>query len=60
MPADEFCRRLLLEARVLMFPGTSFGERWKDYVRISILEPVERIAEGIERMRAFDESARPR
>jgi aspartate/methionine/tyrosine aminotransferase len=60
VPADEFCRRLLLEARVLMFPGTSFGERWKDYVRISILEPVERIAEGIERMRAFAESARLR
>jgi aspartate/methionine/tyrosine aminotransferase len=55
VPADDFCRRLLLEARVLMFPGTSFGERWKDYVRISILEPVERIAEGIERMRTFAE-----
>jgi aminotransferase len=56
MPADEFCRRLLLEARVLMFPGTSFGERWRHYVRISILEPVERIAEGIERIKAFSES----
>jgi aminotransferase len=56
LPADEFCRRLLLETRVLMFPGTSFGESWRDYVRISILEPVERIEEGIERIRAFSES----
>jgi aspartate/methionine/tyrosine aminotransferase len=39
-----------------MFPGTSFGERWRNYVRISITEPVERIAEGIERMRTFSET----
>ena len=56
MSADELCRRLLLEARVLVLPGTAFGERWRDYVRISILEPVERIPEGVERMKAFSES----
>ena len=53
LPASEFCRRLLLEAKVLMVPGTSFGERWKDYVRISILENEQRLAEAIERIRSF-------
>ena len=55
LPADRFCLRLLQEARVLMFPGTSFGQRWRDYVRISILESEERIAEAIERLRRFGE-----
>jgi aminotransferase len=55
LPADQFCLRLLQEAKVLMFPGTSFGERWRDYVRISILESEERIAEAIERLRRFGE-----
>ena len=53
LPASEFCRRLLLEAKVLMFPGTSFGERWKNYVRISILENEQRLADAIERIRGF-------
>ena len=53
LPASEFCRRLLLESKVLMFPGTSFGERWKNYVRISILESEQCLAEAIERIRRF-------
>jgi aminotransferase len=55
LPADQFCLRLLQEEQVLMFPGTSFGERWRDYVRISILESEEKIAEAIERLRRFGE-----
>jgi aminotransferase len=53
LPSEEFCRRLLLERRVLFFPGTAFGQRWKLYVRISILQSEERIAEAIERVRNF-------
>jgi aminotransferase len=51
--AEEFCRRLLLESRVLFFPGIAFGQGWKHYVRISILQSEERIAEAIERVRDF-------
>ena len=58
LPAGEFCRRLLLEAKVLMFPGTSFGERWKNYVRISILENEDRLAEAIGRIRSFAQKIR--
>ena len=53
LPAEEFCRRLLVGERVLLFPGTAFGARWQGYVRISILQPEERIAEGVERMCRF-------
>lgn len=57
MPADEFCCRLLNEARVLLFPGTSFGSAWRDYVRISLVQPEERLEEAIERIRRFDAAA---
>jgi aminotransferase len=56
LSADAFCHRLLMDERVLVFPGTAFGQKWRDYVRISILQSEGRIAEGIERIRSFSES----
>ena len=53
LPAHDFCLELLQQARVLMFPGTAFGEQWRDFVRISILEPEERLREGIKRLGRF-------
>ncbi len=53
LDADEFCYRLLKETGVLMFPGGSFGARWKNWVRISLLAPVERIEIGLARMQTF-------
>ncbi len=53
MPAEAFCRRLLTEARVLVFPGTAFGSRWDRHVRVSMLQSEERIAEALTRMRNF-------
>jgi len=53
LPAEEFCRRLLVEARVLMFPGSSFGERWGGFVRISLLQPEQRLEEAIARLEKF-------
>ncbi len=55
MAAHDFCLELLQKARILMFPGTAFGQHWKDFVRISILEPEERLREGIERLGYFTE-----
>ena len=51
--ADELCYRLLTEARVLIFPGTSFGEAWGQYVRISLLQPEDRLREAIARLARF-------
>ena len=53
LPAEAFCRRLLTEARVLMFPGTAFGERWDRYARVSMLQSEEQIREALNRMETF-------
>ncbi len=53
MGAEEFCYRLLEEAAVLMFPGSSFGERWKSWVRVSLLAPESSVREAIDRLGGF-------
>ena len=53
LSAEAFCRRLLTEARVLIFPGTAFGERWDRYARVSMLQSEELIGEALTRMEAF-------
>jgi len=50
MHATELSYLLLKEGKVLIFPGTAFGEEWREYVRITLLEPVEVIREAVERM----------
>jgi aminotransferase len=50
----DFCRRLIAEARVVVFPGTMASTR-EGYVRMSWLQPEERLREGLERLRAFVE-----
>ncbi len=53
LSAESFCRRLLTEARVLIFPGTAFGERWSRYARVSMLQSEELISKALCRMEAF-------
>ncbi len=53
LSAESFCRRLLLDARVLMFPGSAFGGRWTGYARVSMLQSEPRITEALTRMRRF-------
>ncbi len=48
--ATELSYLLLKEGRVLVFPGTAFGERWREYVRITMLEPIDTLREAVERM----------
>ena len=48
--ALELSYLLLKEARVLVFPGTGFGEKWGDYLRITTLQPTEVLREAVERM----------
>lgn len=50
LPAAQFCETLLREGRVLLFPGSMFGDDSDDYVRMSYLQPLERIKEAMERM----------
>lgn len=49
--ATELSYLLLKEGRVLIFPGTGFGENWGGYLRISILQSTDLIQEAMDRMR---------
>ncbi len=55
LPAPFFCEQLLREARVLLFPGTLFGDTDDRYVRMSLLQPVERMQEAMARIMAAKE-----
>lgn len=48
--AGEFCIKLLQEARVMMFPGTLFGDHNDHFVRISLLQPMVKLQEAADRM----------
>jgi aminotransferase len=48
--ALELSYLLLKEARVLVFPGTAFGESWSDYLRITTLQPTDVLKEAVARM----------
>ncbi len=48
--STELAFDLLEQARVLLFPGTGFGEGWDDYVRISLLQPQAKLVEAFRRI----------
>jgi aminotransferase len=50
--ASDFCLRLLQEGKVMMFPGSLFGDHCDDYVRISLLQPLPKVEEAARRMEA--------
>lgn len=55
LAAPEFCEKLLRECRVLLFPGTLFGDTDDRYVRMSLLQPIERMREAMQRIAAAKE-----
>lgn len=50
LSAFELSYLLLREAHVLIFPGTAFGERWIDWLRVSLLQPEHVLEEALERI----------
>jgi len=58
IPAGVFCERLLAEGRVMMYPGTIYGDHTDDFVRMSMTQPVERIRVAMGRMAGVVESFR--
>lgn len=48
--ASEFCQRLLSEGRVMMYPGSIYGNHTDDWVQMSMTQPVPRIREAMERI----------
>jgi LL-diaminopimelate aminotransferase len=51
-----FCDTLLREAGVSITPGVVYGESGAGYVRISLVTPVERLIEAMQRMKAWMEA----
>jgi aminotransferase len=49
LPAPAFCETLLRGGRVLLFPGSLFGDDSDRYTRVSYLQPLERIEEAMQR-----------
>lgn len=50
--APDFCETLLKEARVLVLPGNMFADPAGNHVRFSLLQPIARMEEAVERIRA--------
>jgi aspartate/methionine/tyrosine aminotransferase len=50
MDSIDLTQKLLEEARVLIFPGTGFGDQWVDYMRVSYLAPENELKEAMARL----------
>ncbi len=53
LTATEFCEKLLLEEKVMVLPGDSFGEQGKNHVRICYATSYEGIKEALQRIESF-------
>lgn len=56
MSASEFAIDLLEKARVIVVPGTAFGEESSNYVRLSFATSEETIKEGLRRVKKYMEN----
>ncbi len=55
--SNEFAKLLLKEAKVAVSPGIGFGEYGEGYVRIAMVENVQRIRQAVRNIKAFFASA---
>jgi len=53
MTTPEFCEKLLRETGVMLFPGTMFGDHNPNYIRMSFLQPLDKIKDAVARMKDF-------
>lgn len=50
----SFAERLLVEAGVVVTPGTGFGEHGEGYVRLALTVPEDRLREALDRLRGLE------
>jgi len=55
LSSEEFAINLLKEGKVVVVPGSGFGEAGEGYVRISYVSSKEETIEGLKRIRSFME-----
>lgn len=51
MDSVDLARRILHEEHVLVYPGASFAKGTENYLRITFLQPEDKLAEGLERIK---------
>ena len=56
LTSEEFCDRLLHEARLAVVPGTAFGAAGEGHIRCCYAYSIENIREALSRLRRFVES----
>jgi aminotransferase len=56
--STELSYLFLKEGDVLIFPGTGFGDHWGNYMRMTLLQPKEVLAQAIDRMKSTLEKRR--
>jgi len=55
LTSDEFCERLLMEEKVLVVPGTAFGDCGAGFIRATYASSIENISEALARIQRFVE-----
>ncbi len=55
MTSDEFATRMLQEEKVVVVPGTAFGECGEGFLRISYAYSLSKLKEALDRMEGFIE-----
>ena len=53
LSSEAFCEKLLLEEKVMVLPGDSFGQQGKNHIRICYATPYEGIKEALQRIERF-------
>lgn len=56
LSSEDFCEQLLMKEKVLVVPGTAFGEVGQGFVRISYASSMENILEALKRIKRFIDS----
>ena len=51
MDSAEVAQRMLTDQHVLAYPGSAFSKDRKDYLRMTFLQPEDKLIEGLERMK---------
>jgi aminotransferase len=56
MSSDDFCEKLLVEEKVLVVPGSAFGECGEGYIRATYANSIENIMEAMKRIQRYMKS----
>ncbi len=51
MSSAEVAQRMLTEQHILAYPGAAFSKDRRDYIRLTFLQPEEKLKEGLDRMK---------